>query len=236
MPLGVDGTPTSGTGAANASSVSFSHTTGTGTDRLLLVGVSWNCGTTDRTISSVKFTPSGGSAIDLTAVNTQRAGTGTTYRYSAIYKLLNPPKGVTGTVTVTFSGAVSNGIVAGAADFAGVDQSDPLGTAVGAGSPDNAGTTIGVDLTGLTGDELVFDNVFAGATDSIADADRRRAARQGSGTPILATSTNARGAASTKQATGSSVTMSWTAGTTAWLAIAAVPINPRPSARLRTSP
>ena len=71
MPLGVDGTPTSGTGAANASSVSFSHTTGTGTDRLLLVGVSWNCGTTDRTISSVTFTPSGGSAIDLTAVKTQ---------------------------------------------------------------------------------------------------------------------------------------------------------------------
>ena len=82
MPLGVDGTPTSGTGAANATSVSFAHTTGTGTDRLLLVGVSWNCGTTDRTISSVTFTPSGGSAIGLTAVKTQQAGT--QLRYSAI--------------------------------------------------------------------------------------------------------------------------------------------------------
>ena len=55
-------------------------------------------------------------------------------RYSAIYKLLNPPSGVTGTVLVTFSGAVGNGIVAGAADFAGVDQTTPLGTAVGAPS------------------------------------------------------------------------------------------------------
>ena len=77
-------------------------------------------------------------------------------------------------MTVTFSGAVSNGIVAGAADFAGVDQSDPLGTAVGAGSPDNADTALGVDLTGLNGDELVFDNVFAGATDSTQTLTRRR--------------------------------------------------------------
>ena len=71
VPFGVDGTPTSGLGAANASSVSFSHTTGTGTDRLMLVGVSWNCGTTDRTISSVTFTPSGGSPSGLNAVMTQ---------------------------------------------------------------------------------------------------------------------------------------------------------------------
>ena len=74
MSLGVDGTPSNGTGAANASSVTFAHTTGTGTDRLMLVGVSWNCGTADRTISSVTFTPSGGSAIDLTEVFTQNAG------------------------------------------------------------------------------------------------------------------------------------------------------------------
>ena len=43
-----DGTASTGKGAANVSSVSFAHTTGTGTDRLMLVGVSWNCGTTDR--------------------------------------------------------------------------------------------------------------------------------------------------------------------------------------------
>ena len=51
MLLGLDGAPSSGTGAANATSVSFSHTTGTGTDRLMLVGVSWNCGSADRTNS-----------------------------------------------------------------------------------------------------------------------------------------------------------------------------------------
>ena len=56
MPLGVDGDSATSevVTAAGASSVSFAHTTGTGTDRLMLVGVSWNCGgSNDRTISSV---------------------------------------------------------------------------------------------------------------------------------------------------------------------------------------
>ena len=61
-PVTLDGTPTRGTGDTTAGSVSFAHTTGTGSDRLLLVGVAWNCSTTDRTITSVTFTPSGGSA------------------------------------------------------------------------------------------------------------------------------------------------------------------------------
>ena len=56
----------------DVSSLSISHTTGTGEERLMLVGVSWNCGTTDRSISSVTFTPSGGSAIPLTVVITQQ--------------------------------------------------------------------------------------------------------------------------------------------------------------------
>ena len=229
MSLGPDGTPTNGTGAGNASSVTFAHTTGTGTDRLLLVGVSWNCGTTDRSISSVTFTPSGGSAIDLTAVKTQRGGTDTTYRYSAIYRLVDPPRGVTGTVTVTFSGQVSNGSVAGAADFAGVDLSDPLGTAVGAASPDNQATAIGVDLTGLTGNELVFDNVFGGAGSASQKLTAAGGQTQLWNVLNYASSpaTNVIAAASTRQATGSSATMSWTAGATGWLAIAAVPINPR---------
>ncbi len=64
----VDGTASSGTSAPTNSSISFSHTTGTGTNRLLLVGVSWNCGTTDRTISTITFTPSGGSALAMTEV------------------------------------------------------------------------------------------------------------------------------------------------------------------------
>ncbi len=121
-PLVVDGASSSATGAANATSVSFTHTAGTGSDRLLLVGVSWNAGSTaGRTITSVTF-----NGAAMTPAFTQQAGT--QLRYSAIYALLNPPSGVTGTVAITFNGAVTNGIVAGAVNFAGVDQTTPLGT------------------------------------------------------------------------------------------------------------
>ena len=208
--------------AANqASSIAVSHTTGSGADRLMLVGVSWNCGTTDRSITGVTFTPSGGAATALAEVKTQLGYNTSNPRYSAIYSLLNPPNGVAGTVSITFSGPVSNGIVAGAANFAGVDQTDPLGTPKGAASTTNNDTPT-VTLTGLNGYELVFDNVFQGASDE------SQTVTPGAGQTQHWTnwSGNARAAASTEQASGNSVTMSWTAGSASYWAIAAVPIIP----------
>ncbi|HET6352510.1 MAG TPA: hypothetical protein VFG89_10350, partial [Coriobacteriia bacterium] len=218
-----DGTPTSGVGAATASSVAFAHTTGAGTNRLMLVGVSWNCGTTDRSISSVTFTPSGGGpAQELNLVKKQQAS-GTNLRYSAIYSLLNPTADTLGTVTVTFSGAVSNGIVAGAADFAGVDQTTPLGTPAGAnGSSTSASVTVGP----ITGNELVFDNVFQGGSSE----SQTLVTGAGQSQQWNAFSGNTRAASSIEQATGSSVIMNWTAATSSIWAIAAVPINPAPAA------
>ena len=239
----VDGAASSGTGAPTASSVSFSHTTGTSADRLMLVGVSWNCGTTNRTLSSISFTPAGGSALNLTEVRTQQyswtSGSNTNYRYTAIYRLLNPPSGVAGTVNIAFSGAVSNGIIAGAANFAGVDQTTPLGSpngAVGTGTSTSGTPNPTVTLTGLAGSELVFDSVFMGAssTSHTMTADSGQAELWNIlGYSSSSTSFNARGAASTKQATGTTATMSWTTGgygttATRW-AIAAVPINPAPA-------
>src|SRR5690606_22058667 len=106
-----DGTASSNTGDANASSISFSHTTGTGADRLMLAGVSWNCGTTSRTISTITFSYGAGPTIlNFSHVYTQLGENSSgDDRFSAIYSLLNPPSGVTGTITVTFSGTVSNG-------------------------------------------------------------------------------------------------------------------------------
>ncbi len=215
----LDGIVSSNT-AGSGSSITISHTTGTGANRLMLVGVSWNCGTTDRTISSVTFTPNGGIAVGLAEVLTQLGYNTSNPRYSAIYSLINPPSGQAGTITVTFSGSVSNGIMAGAANFTGVDQTTPLGTPNGANGNT---TTPTVDLSGLNGTELIFDNVFLGA---------------GSSTYTLAVGTgqtqlwnpdyvaNLRAAASIRQVTGTSATMSWTAATGNYWAIAAVPINP----------
>ena len=185
----------------------------------MLVGVSWNCGSTSRTITSVTFTPSGGSATDLTAVITQQAGT--QLRYSAIYRLLNPPSGVTGVLTINFSGTVSNGIVAGVVNFAGVNQTTPLGTAGGAGST-SQGTAIALTLNGLNGNEIIFDNVFAGASSSSQTL--TAGSNQSQLWNALVGSTRA--ASSTKQASSGSNTLAWTAGSNAYWAIAAVPINP----------
>ena len=216
-----DGAVSSNTAVANSSSINITHTTGTGTNRLMLVGISWNCGTTNRTISSVTFTPNGGSALGLTEIITQLGYNTSNPRYSAIYSLLNPPNGQPGTVTVTFSGSVSNGIVAGVANFAGVDQTTPLGTPGGEGSDvnDNAPS---VTLTGLNGNELVFDNVFQGASDV------NQTLTLGPNQTQLWTGwiSNTRASASTEQASGNSVTMSWTAASASYWAIASVPINP----------
>ncbi len=105
--------------------------TGTGDNRLMLVGVSWNSGSNERNITLVIFND-GTTDYPLSEVIDKQATSTTAPRNAAIYSLLNPPSSKTGTVTVTFSGDVASGIVAGAANFAGVDQTTPLGTPGGA--------------------------------------------------------------------------------------------------------
>jgi hypothetical protein len=230
-PVTKDGNATSASGVT-VSSLSWSHTTGTGTNRLLLVSVSWNCGSTDRTISSVTFTPSGGSALPLTLVKTQLTDTTSAPRYSAVYRLVAPPQNVAGTVAVNFSGSVSNGIVAGAANFAGVDQTTPLGTAVGAASTNNTTVAVAASLTSLLGTELIFDNVFNGAsaTGTTLTPDASQSQLWSVNGYAASSSSNTMGGASTKQASSSSLSMNWTASSAGWWAIIAVPIRPTGSA------
>ena len=214
----VEGTPTIATGTSGTT-ITWSHTTGTGTDRLLLVGVSWNANTcTTCTISSIKFTPSGGSAISLTEVISRKYASN--YRYAAIYSLVNPPSGTASTILVTFGGSISSGgIVAGAANFAGVDQTTPLGFPNGA---DASSISASVTLIGLAGDELVFDNLMLGGTTTSATTVAPQT--QLPGWNVF--SSNARGLASTEQATGGTVVMDWTLGASGIWVDVAVPINP----------
>jgi Divergent InlB B-repeat domain len=220
----LDGAASTGTGAANAGSVSFSHTTGTGSSRLLVVGVSWNNGSDVRTISSVTFTPGGGGAAQPLALAVHHTHS-TQNRDSSIYYLVNPPSGNTGTVAITFSSTVASGIVAGAANFAGVDQTTPIGVTNFADSGSAQNTTPSVTVSGLAGNELVIDNVFQGASSS------SQTLTAGSGQTQrwndFAGSTRA--AASTEQAGGSSVTMSWTAASNAYWDIVAAAIRPAAS-------
>ena len=125
----VDTSPRTAT-ATSGSTISFCKTIGSGTDRLTLVGVSLNAASNATSISSITFTPVGGSARTLSPVIFETLPW--LNRYSAIYSLVNPPSGQAGTVLVTVSPAISSGgIVVGAASFAGVDQTTPLGVPKG---------------------------------------------------------------------------------------------------------
>jgi len=207
------------TSNTSSNTIGLTHITGTGDNRLTLVGLSWNANTTARTISGITFTPDGGPAVNLALVRSQISAANT-YRYAAIYAFTNPPAGQTGTVTATFSGSVANGIVIGAANFKGVDPTTPLGTSVGASA--TSGATISASLTGLNGNELVFDTVFVGGTPPPTPT-----ANAGQTLLWNPTISNTRGVASSRQVTSNSFSASWTSGdsTRPW-AIVAVPINP----------
>ena len=216
----LDGAVSSGT-ADGVNSVTFAHTTGTGVNRLMLVGVASNSYNSAQTISSVTFTPNAGTAVPLTEVGTIENEAG---RLAAIYSLADPPNGVAGTVTVTYSGSVGYGIVAGAANFSGVNPADPLDDFVSAvGTEANA---INVDVP-TDPNDLVFDTIFLGAATPPSLS-------IGAGQSQLwnASLDRTRGAASIEQAAGATTAMGWTAsgGSTAYYwAIGAVPINPAPA-------
>jgi hypothetical protein len=193
----------------------MTHTTGIGDDRLTLVSIAANNYSSACVVSSVTFTPTEGSALTLSPVASLENGTG---RLAAVYQLLAPPSGVSGTVTVAFTGAVANGIAIGAANFAGVSQAAPLDASATA-----TGTTADLSVTVTTdAQDLVFDMAFLGMspTPPIATA--------GSGqTPLWdATVDRARGIASTKVPSGATTQMTWTAAASCNWAAIAVPINP----------
>ena len=187
----------------------------------MLVGVSANSYNGARNISSVTFTPTGESAIFFSEVGTIENEAG---RFSAIYKLLAPPSDTEGAVTITFDGSVAYGIIAGVANFSGVDQTDPLDDFVYAvGTEADA---INVDVPTDVND-VVFDNIFLGSAPTlpslIVGTDQSEQWNE--------TIDRARGAASIETASGSTTSMSWTAsgGATAYYwSLGAVPINPAP--------
>ncbi len=211
---------TSTSGSSPNYYVTFNHTTGSGTDRLLLLGVAWNSATNNSYITSVTFTPDGGSATDLTQAISQVNSWA--YRFSAVYYLADPPGATTGAIRINFANSIANGVVAGAANFAGVDTTTPVGPGKGA---DLVSASTSVTLDWLVGDELVFDNVFVGGSSTGGTPGDGQT--QLTGWNVL--QSQARGLASTRPAPAGSTAMTWTpAGSQTsyiWTAVA-VPILP----------
>lgn len=184
--------------------VTISHTTGTGANRLMLVGISQK----NRTVTSVTY---GGTPLTLVGDNNINANA-----RIAIFYLLNPPSG-TASVQVNFSSAPDMGAVVNVTTYTGVNQSMPLGTFV---SNQAQSATPSLTVTSATG-ELVYDVI------SIRNGNSTPAAGQTQGWNINSGS-EMTGAGSTKAGAASTV-MSWTnSGNLNW-AMGAVAIKPAAS-------
>src|SRR5437667_7571975 len=182
------------------STTTWAHTT-SGTNRVLVVGVSW-ANITTRTVTSVTYgvqtMTSAGSAV-----NAGNAG-------AQIFYLVAPAVG-SNTVTVTLSGS-ANSLVGGAVTLTGVNQTTPLGIFA---SATGSSTTPSVTVTSNTG-ETVIDTVSLTSSGAMTVS--------GGQTQQWQAGTSGRGAGSTKPG-ASSPTMSWASGNFAW-AIGAVGVKP----------
>ena len=94
MAVAFDAASVGNSGATTVTSLTWSHVTGAGTNRLLLVGIAW---TGSGSITSVTY---GGAAMAAVGSSVQATTTYTT----AVYYLLNPASG-TNSIVVTPSGA-----------------------------------------------------------------------------------------------------------------------------------
>ncbi len=202
---------TTATALGPVSSVTHSHTTGTGANRLMLVAVNYeDDGTTGIAINSVTY---GGVALTLVSSRNSDQEVCT-----QIWRLVNPASG-TANVVVNGTGIASGDAVhVGATTFTGVNQTTPLGTAANA---IGTGTAASVTATSAAG-ELVF------ATLALDDS---RTATSAAGQTDLwnglagtLSTDGVRSVASTK-AGAASVVSSWTTGSDAWAALA-VSIKP----------
>lgn len=118
--------------AGSASVVSVSHTTGSGFDRLMMVGISYPM-TNNPNIEYVTY---GGELLTRVG-NVESDGA----RAVAIYMMVNPPSG-TANVDVTFN-VGTGGAVVGVTTFTGVNQATPLNT-YSANSGNNSNASISV--------------------------------------------------------------------------------------------
>ena len=170
----------------NASgTATISHTTGSGSNRFMWIGVSHRSDVAVETVTygaqSAVFVGVGGTSPDIG-------------RRAEIWRVINPTSGA-GTVTV--DGPTTLNLVdvfIGVTTWTGVDQTTPLGTFVSASAV--GGTTLTVDVTSATG-ELVHDTAFCEGDCSAAGAgqtERWKIDRGGGST----------------EAGASTVTMSWT--------------------------
>ena len=204
-----DNTSSAATSSAGATSLTWSHTVGSGSNRILIVDIS------TRHSDAVTSVTYDGLALQLIGAE----GDVGNEAHIEMWDLVAPPVG-TGNIVVALNS--SQTISAGAVDFFGVNQSTPLGTFASA-EPTTA--TPSVIVSSAPGD-LVIDAVAIQASETLTGP--------GSGQTQLwnySTGTGSNdcvGGGSTAPG-AASVTMSWTASGSANTAIGAVSLIAAPA-------
>jgi hypothetical protein len=124
--ISVIGTTTSGSSPEETASttLSFSHTPGSGSNRMLLVSVATGSPDGDANQGAVSGVTFNGVAMTLVGSQAGPSGTNTN---SYIYRLMDALIGTTGAANVVVTSTDAT-IVASATTFAGVNQTTPLGT------------------------------------------------------------------------------------------------------------
>ena len=221
-------TSTSSTSTTN--SLTFSHTTPAGSNRLLVVGVAIaNDGATQCDVSRVTF-----AGVDLQYVGRVSApSTGSTTAdvrpQTEIWALVNPAASTAGNVVVTLTG--SRPFAAGATTYTGVDVSAGLNSALGeyAGNSASSGTDISVTASTDVGDVLYdvvgtsrYSNQYPGAFTISGGQTRLWGDLR-----VRSGSNRLQGAAGTETAVSGSTTSSWTSNGYPW-AISGVVIKAIP--------
>jgi CSLREA domain-containing protein len=199
-------------GDTRPANLTISHTTGSGADRLMLVGISF-VNDESETISSVTY-----NGVALTSVGS--VDTSDDARVE-IWRLIAPPSG-TYDVVITFSAPLSRAAVAGVMTFTGVHQTTPLGAFASASlqcMAPCADPSVNV-ASGVN--ELVFDTVACETCTSVTAGPGQTQAWNLS---VLDGPRPDLGAGSTEPG-AASVTMSWTQGTDDHWAIGGVSIKP----------
>ena len=188
-------------GSSSTASLSFSHTTGTGENRLMIVSQGTQGGATSLTYGGRSFTQLGTSTISGVVG-------------SAMWYMLNPPSGAH-TISATFTGTLRN--ILAVTTFSGVNQSAPFGTAVSAKSA--AGSTAPTVTVSTTTGEIVIDHVAADNGPTAAEGASQTERHD------VAIGSDIRLAASTQAGADGGV-MSWTLGTSQPWVMFAIPIKP----------
>ena len=192
----------------STTSLSWFHSVGSGSNRILIVGVSYSSGSV--TTSTVTY-----GVTSLTRIGVQAATSN--QNRTELWYLLAPP---TGSSTVAVAVSPAREVAASSISYTGVSQTTPLNTFVSATGQSN---TASVNAPSAPG-ELVVDTVSANGDANYVNPGAGQQSQW-----ILQTGTtalNVRSGGSREPGASPTVNMSWTLGQSSYWSIGAVSLKP----------